>query len=130
MEKDKEEKEYAGYPLKKIEPVSLIFINYYIRLCFARDQNTIYRMVKKRQKDTEYLYQQKERDTVYIRDGLFKRRFAVHCFRICEQMHKIEQAERHNAGQLVDFAQEKCIAEFYSHPIRLGFFDQLFEFVT
>ena len=50
-----------------------------------------------------------------VGDRIVKNFFAAHRFGIREHMDKKERAQRHDAGQLVQFSQEKSPADFDCH---------------
>jgi hypothetical protein len=72
-------------------------------------------MKRERQKNPENLDKQQIRKVMNVGYVVFKNLFAAHHGRIGIHMHQKINAERHNAGYLVQFTKQKRPADFDCH---------------
>ena len=105
MKKQKEKQKNAGYALKGVKPIPPVTVKKIVRTRFGRNYNSVNRMKKKRQKNTENFDKEQIRQMMYVRDVVFKNLLAAHHRRIRIDMREIINSKRHNARQLMQFSE-------------------------
>jgi len=115
MKGKKEKKKNARYALKYVKPISPVIIIKAVRSGFGGDYNSINRMKKKRQENPENFDKQQVRQMMNVGHVVFKNLLAAHRRRVSIHMHEKINAERCDAGYLMQFPQKKSSADFNSH---------------
>src|ERR1043165_10161069 len=98
MESDKEEKNYSGNSLNRVEPVSRIRVIQVVRPRFDCDHQTVNSMVDKRNENSTNFYEQYVRNGLEILNGVIEIRWTCERFRVRIKMFEEKNAKRHNAG--------------------------------
>src|SRR5262249_52320103 len=111
MKDQKEEKKYAGDPLKQIKPVSCKAILESIRSRLAGDDDAVDRVKRERYEDTQYLDEQEIWNIVDVLHMVVENFRSAHRGRIRIHVHEKKHTERDNARQLVQLSQKKSIAK-------------------
>ena len=115
VKQQKYEQEHSRDALKKVKPVPAVRVAEYVVARLARYHNPVDRMEQQRQKDPEYFNEQQIRHVVDIFDVFIEYSRTVQGRRIRVKVYEIKKRERHDAGQLMKFAQQEGCAEFYRH---------------
>ena len=115
MEKDKEKQENSRGALENIKPIASVTVISDVRFRFRRNDYSINRVENQRQKYAENLDEKQVRNVMNVLHGIVKYFVAAHRLGICEHMSEKKQSQRHDAGNLVQFSEQKSFAESYRH---------------
>lgn len=117
MKKKKEEQKNARRALEKVKPVARVAVAENVVARFNGDENAVNRMKQERHENAENLDKNQIRHIVNVLYVLVKARRAVHRRRVCVHMHKEKRAERDDARQLMQLAQQKSFAHRDRHKV-------------
>ena len=115
MKRYEEKQNDAGNSLNQVEPVSWIRIGEIVWPRLNSNYKTIDGVIDERYKDSADFDEQDIRNRLQIFYGIIEGGGSVKRLRVRVEMFQQEDAEGHDAGKLMKFAQDESPAQSYAH---------------
>ena len=111
MKRDEEEENDAGYSLNQIKPIARVRVVQIVWPRLHRYHEAVDGVIDERYKDSANFDEQNIGNRLQVFYGIVEICRPTECFGVCVEMLEQEDPERHDAGQLMKFAQDKSPAQ-------------------